>query len=630
MEIISYLEQRGIQLNEQQQQGVLADTGNTLLLAVPGSGKTTVLVARIAHLIYNRGVAPSRILTITFNRETAKDMKNRYLGLFGSLNGGAAKPTFVTIHSFCLSVLKYYARVKNRSMPHLISGEDAGLKNRVIRDIYRRRVEEFPGEDDLENIDRLIGYVKNAMIGPEEIREEDCRCFPEIFADYESFKRENQLIDFDDMLTLALDIFEKFPSILGYYQSLFDFVNVDEAQDTSLVQHRLIERFASNASLFMVGDEDQSIYSFRGACPQALLEFPKRYPGGSVLKMEENFRSNRDIVQSADRFIRQNQQRFEKHMFCRNERQNSLEVISLEDYAQQYTQTLSILKALPAGKTAAVLYRNNESAIPMIDLFYWAGTEFYIREHKLSYFSSNVVRDLTAYILLAADGRDVASFGQIYYKLGYSKGIYSYVKDHIREYDSVFDCILSVSSLPAYRKGHTRRYREGFSALFRLKPAAAVDFILEELNYQDYLENRVTSSTVRIGAYQKLNTAKCLGRGLGSVYQFLDRLEELEKAILARQQISSGAGITLSTLHSAKGMEFDVVILLDMLQNILPSSEASDKLALGKRDDYENEVRLFYVGATRAKEKLVLYRSYQMNGTEAPPSVFLKSFLGEC
>lgn len=632
MDIFAYLEEtHRISLNLQQREAVLADEGNILLLAVPGSGKTTVLVTRIARLLLEKKAPPERILTITFNRETARDMKGRFLALFGSLPEAGSTgrlPVFATIHSFCLSVLKYYAAVKHRRMPQMISQAGEDRKGRVLREIYRKHTGEFLADDQLETLERLMGLLKNTMSTPEEMSEQtgEIASFPEIYRDYESYKRENRLIDFDDMLTLALDVFTKFPDILEHYRNRFDFINVDEAQDTSLIQHRLIQLISGDAALFMVGDEDQSIYSFRGACPGELLEFARRYERARIIKMEENFRSGQEIVRHANRFIKQNKLRYDKEMVSQTGLEGEIELLSLEDYAMQYRRTLELLQTLPSGKTAAVLYKNNESAIPLMDLFEREGFPFYVREHRLTYFHSAVVRDVIAYILLAADGRDVDSFGKIYYKLGYSRGVYEYVKERIREYDSVFDCILSISSLPAYRKGFTRRYREGFSALFRMKPASAIDFIVNELNYGDFLENRISSSSARTGAYQKLNTAKCLGQGQRSVFAFLDRLEELEHSLQNRENIQRDAAVTLSTLHSSKGLEFDWVILLDMLENILPSSEAADGLKTGSPLEYENEVRLFYVGATRAKERLTLFRSNRMNGADAPPSVFLKDF----
>ncbi|MEG0691956.1 MAG: UvrD-helicase domain-containing protein, partial [Oscillospiraceae bacterium] len=266
MDVIAYLsDDKNIKLNEQQQQGVLSFEKNTLLLAVPGSGKTTVLVSRIANLMLNHHVSRNQILTLTYNRETAKDMKARFISLFGAHILDI--PHFATIHSFCLSVMNHYSREYNRPMPNIIElRQYANTKSRVLRDIYKHYNDEFISEDNYDTLERLICYSKNMMLTNEDMQKGKFEIdnFHKIFQDYESYKRKNHFIDFDDMLTLTYEILNKFPAILTYFQSQYRYINIDEAQDTSLVQHRIIELLSKKCKIFMVGDEDQSIYSFRG------------------------------------------------------------------------------------------------------------------------------------------------------------------------------------------------------------------------------------------------------------------------------------------------------------------------------------------------------------------------------
>ena len=627
MDVIAYLErERGIHFNDQQKQGVLSTETNTLLLAVPGSGKTTVLTARLAHLMLNEGVPAERLLILTYNRETARDMRRRYDDLFGKLTPA---PRFSTIHSFCLSVLRDFASAYRRPMPSLISSEEnAGLKTRVLREIYRKHCGEYLADDVLETLEQEISFAKNMLLSGAQLAErEEVERFPEIFADYEAFKRRERLIDFDDMLTMTLDIFTRFPAILSRFREAYDDVLVDEAQDTSLVQHRIVQLLGEGAKVFMVGDEDQSIYTFRGAYPKALLEFADHYADAQVIKMEENFRSHSDIVACANRFIQQNRQRYAKEMRCANREAGSIDVVRLRDYSEQYIKALAVVQNLPPGRTLGILYRNNESAVPLINLFYERGIRYSSREHKLSYFSSMVIRDLTAYIRLAADPQDVEAFGQIYYKLGYSKGVFDHVKAQIREYDSVWDCILALSSLPEFRRSRTLSLQRKFPRLLILRPIDAIEFIQSELGYGSYVEKRLGSGFLRISTYQKLNTAKCLAQGLKNVFDFLDKLEWMAGAMGGGQNIDRESPVTLSTLHSSKGMEFDEVVLLDIMDDILPSSDAIADRDEGKTDSFENEVRLFYVGATRAKSRLVLYTSSMMNGAPAAPSRFVADFL---
>lgn len=629
MDIIGYLsEHKNINLNDQQQQGVLSFEKNTLLLAVPGSGKTTVLVARIANLMLNHAVARTEILTLTYNKETAKDMKSRFHSLFGVLISDT--PHFSTIHSFCLSVMKFYAEKYSRPMPNLMEvGRNAGTKSRVLREIYKHYNEEFISEDNYDLLERLICYTKNMMFSEEDLRQNKFEIdnFSKIFADYEGFKRKNHFIDFDDMLTLTYEILCKFSTISEHFQSQYRYIHVDEAQDTSLIQHKIIEILSKKSNLFMVGDEDQSIYSFRGAYPKALLEFEKNYSNSLVIKMEQNFRSNRDIVASANEFIKQNRQRYQKEMYCDNQNANSIEFIRIEDYADQAKQLLKFIKGYPPDKTLAVIYKNNESAIPLIHLFYENNISFYMKEHRITYFSSWVMRDIIAYMRLAIDGMDIDAFSQIYYKLGYSKGIFEFVRDHYKSYDNVFETLLRVTSLSDYKRSQTRRFINLFPRLLRKSPASAIEFIQTELNYDSYIENRLADGFTKTNTYQKLNTAKAFSMGLKNIYDFLDRAVELETDLQNGKNINKASNITLTTMHSGKGLEFDTVVMLDIIKDIIPSSDAVNEKLMGNFDEYENETRLFYVGITRAKTKLMLYRSNLINGAAASPSIFVNRLI---
>ncbi len=629
MDVISYLSSnKKIILNEQQQQGVLSFEKNTLLLAVPGSGKTTVLVSRIANLMLNHNVSRNEILTLTYNKETAKDMSLRFVTLFGDYILDI--PKFATIHSFCLSVMNHYSRRYNRPMPNIIElRQYANTKSRALREIYKHHNDEFISEDNYDTLERLICYAKNMMLTNEDLQKGKFEIdnFYKIFNDYEGFKRKNQFIDFDDMLTLTYEILSKFDEILGHFQSQYRYINIDEAQDTSLVQHKIIELLSKKCKVFMVGDEDQSIYSFRGAYPKALLEFNKNYSDSLIIKMEQNFRSNSDIVASANEFIKQNRQRYAKEMYCDNTNTNSIEFIRIDDYADQAKELIKFIKTYPSDKTLAVVYKNNESAIPLINLFYENDISFYIKEHRITYFSSSVMRDVIAYMRLAIDGTDIDAFSQIYYKLGYSKGIFEFVQDNLKNYDSIFETLLRVTSLSDYKRNQTRGFINLFPRLLRKSPASAIEYIQTELNYDSYIENRMADGFTKTNTYQKLNTAKALSMGLKNIYEFLDKAVELEDDMQKGKNIDKTSNITLTTMHSSKGLEFDTVVMLDIIKDIIPSSDSVNEKLLGNFNEYENETRLFYVGVTRARSKLMIYRSNLINGTNASPSIFVNRLI---
>lgn len=623
--LFSYLsDMRGIFLNRQQQQAVVTSARHVLLLAVPGSGKTTVLTARIAYCITELHMNPSRILTLTFSRETAADMQRRFSVLFPDL----PPVQFSTIHSFCYSVLRQYAKRYRRPLPVLLAGEQAALKYRILRDTVRRVTGEYPNDDQLEEIEQEIGRIKNRMLSPKQA-ENEIESFAEIYDGYIAVCRKNRLMDFDDMLSLCLDVFRRCPNVRSWFQGQYDAVCVDEAQDTSLLQHRILELLVQKGSmLFMVGDEDQSIYSFRGASPDELLRFSETYADAQILKMETNYRSDCKIVKCADRFIAQNRMRYEKHMICGTAvcSSEAVETVRLTDYEQQCGCIVSRIRRYDGQGRQAILYKNNESAVALIDLLSREGIRYACREREMTFFSSAVVEDIRAYLRLAANPRDIEAFSRLYYKLGCSRLIFLYTKENIEEYPSVFDCAASFSSLPEYRRGLLLKSRDLFRRLLVMRPVEAIETIRKELGYDRFIERRLSGFS-KISAYQKLAVLAQVASGIKRPVELNARLAALSLAV--RESADPEASVVLSTIHSSKGMEFDTVYLLDIYDDILPSCDAKARLKKEDCSAYENEVRLFYVAATRAKRKLVMFESGRLNGELVAPSPFIRQFLQE-
>ena len=277
-----FTEKFNIHLNEQQNQAVQACQGPVILLAVPGSGKTTVLVARLGYLIYGLGVDPAQILTVTYTVAAARDMENRFFRVFG----GQPLHTvpFSTIHSLCAGIIRHYERVRQTRAFTLISREMD--QSRILRQLIHAQTGEHPGDAMVREAATQITYCKNKMLNKAEIEKisVDNLDFPKLYWAYEGWKRSHQKMDFDDQLEFARRILLKNPDILSYYRHKYRYIQVDEAQDTSKIQHVILRMLLNpEHNLFMVGDEDQSIYGFRAAYPQALLEFPKLYPEAKIL-----------------------------------------------------------------------------------------------------------------------------------------------------------------------------------------------------------------------------------------------------------------------------------------------------------------------------------------------------------
>ena len=627
LSIPDYLHQNyGIKLHKQQKEALDAVSGPVLLLAVPGAGKTTVMVARIAHMIANCGIAPEEILTITFSKAGAADMKQRYEHLFCSF--GWTVPQFSTIHSFCYRVLRSYCRLTGGQLPELLenlSGTDG--RSAILRDLYRTINRDFLSEDLEEELLSHLSLIKNSMLTQEEVKELECDIprLWELYEGYNAVKRQRNLMDFDDMLGYAYTALRKFPQLLDNYRQKYPYLCVDEAQDTSRLQHEIIRLLAApRNNLFMVGDEDQSIYRFRGAHPQTLLDFPKLYPGAKILKMEENFRSSKHIVDRAAIFIAQNQNRYEKTMRTAASAGLPIETPQLHDMSEEYQLVAKI--ARETDGSCAVIYRNNFSAIPLVDLLQRQNIDFYIRDQKSSFRNHAVVSDILNFFALSKDSSDLKAFSRIFYKTN------AFLKRSLLQDmdtsplaagESWFDRI-SEKSEREYSSSRAHIVDLTIRGLYQMKPQRALDVIIESLGYRDYMEYSFGGSFVN--QLQKLTALRHLAGRCQSVEQLLDRLEELDTLISEHSQ-NKACSLTLTTAHASKGLEFDTVILLDAVDDIFPAHSAIDKEKQGQRDDIEEEARLFYVACTRARKRLIIPRSNFSSDQPVEPSRFIDRLL---
>lgn len=631
--ILEYLkEQFHLSFTQQQLQAIETIDGPVLLLAVPGAGKTTVMVSRIASMIYEHGIAPSSILTITFSKAGARDMRRRYEGLFGQLE--KETPLFCTIHSFCYQVVGSYCQATGGVAPQLIEARE---RSAALREIYQHINQEFLSEDLEEELVSNLSFIKNAMLRQEDVEQNEkqpaekrvletqIKNLWSIYKAYSNFKRDNGLMDFDDMLSYTLTILKKYPQILEYYQDRYPYLCVDEAQDTSKLQHAVIGLLSQKSqNLFLVGDEDQSIYRFRGACPENLLEFPKQYPKAKLLKMEENFRSTGEIVEHTNRFISFNKQRYPKNMFTHNERGGPIEVKKLHDFADQYHAAIEAYLAEPG--TTAFIYRNNLSAVPIADILDRNDVDFYIKEHKARLKNNYVVSDVLAFFSLSFDPKDFAAFSRIFYKTSscLKRNMLSRIpQSPLMEGESYFDRMVTLCD-ENQNTGKIRYISAMVEQLHRMEPVKAMECILYQIGYLGYLE--FTSGAGYSMQAQKLNILMSLASRVSTVEQFLDRIDELDEIVVQHAQRPQ-ARLTLTTAHSAKGLEFDTVVLLDCMDDIFPAHSAVEKWKLGMEEEMEEEARLFYVACTRARKRLVLpYANFSAN-TPAVPSRFLSRLM---
>ena len=626
-----------VKLNQQQKEAVQSTKGPVLLLAVPGSGKTTVLVTRLGYMIYCKNIPPESILTVTYTVAATKDMSERFAVRFGE--DMAKRLEFRTINGICARIIQYYGRRIGKTPFELVKDEKAttGMLIRICQDHGMG----YPTESDLKNVRTLITYIKNMMLNEEELQkleeESDIR-IAGIYREYCRQMREQKLMDYDDQMLYAYNILRKDLGVLAYFQNRYPYICVDEAQDTSKIQHAIIALLAAGTgNLFMVGDEDQSIYGFRAAYPEALLSFEKKHSGAKVLLMEENFRSNAKIVEAADKFIQKNTLRHEKHMRAAREAGADIREISLKSRKAQYVYLMKAAQKCTTGMAGmsgseehkgradasvtetAVLYRDNECAIPLIDLLERKNIPYRMRNADLSFFTHRTVLDVQNIIRFAMDPKDTELFMQIYYRLKLffnKKDALRYAQISQEKDMEVLDAALKYGNLEKYQEDNIRNLKRQMVRILNMPGDEAVNQILTYMGYQDYLKKMGMNAN-------KLETVKLIGSRVESPEKLLERLEEL-RTIIQEKVSDKDCPFILSTMHASKGLEYDTVYLLDVMDGILPEKVLANSRTASKEEleTYEEERRLFYVGVTRAKNQLNVF-------TTNKPSKFCSELLGK-
>ena len=594
-----FINRYGLKLNNTQCEVAQAIDGATLLLAVPGSGKTTVLVTRLGYMVIGLGIDPSSILTMTYTVAATKDMKDRFCSFFGEEWRGAVE--FRTINGVCARIIRTYERMTGGRAFELVSDEKESAA--FLTAVSREFLTSYPTENDIRAIRTQITYAKNMLLSDDQIKELDKKSgYPisDIFRAYNNGMREQHRMDYDDQLVYAYRILRKYPAILQTVQNVYRYICVDEAQDTSRIQYEIINLLAQkHGNLFMVGDEDQSIYGFRAAYPDALLNFETMHPGAKVLLMEENFRSDANIVSAADRFIQKNPHRHEKHMYASRLAEHNVKEILLTSRSAQYAYLLK--KAINCKRETAVLYRENECALPLIDLLERGGVPYRVRMPDMTFFTHRVILDIEAIVRFAYDPYDTDAFMQIYYKLS----------TYLRRQEAIMLCEISKSQgisvmdaldlADGLSGGTLKSCRTVQTNLWKLqadRADKAIDRIDTMMGYGEYLMDHGIKRT-------KLSILEGIGRNEPSAMHLLKRLSVLAE-LIKKDGGNPNANFILSTVHSAKGLEYDTVYLMDVIDRIMPETVIKNPFTAPMEDILSNEEdrRLFYVAVTRAKNRL--------------------------
>ncbi len=594
----------GVELNKIQKKAVTKTEGPVLLLACPGSGKTTTMIMRIGYLIEEKSIQPKRIKAITFSKASATDMLERYARFFPNL----APVDFSTIHSLAFQITRDYLSADDYLM---IEGSDSNRlnKKRLLRDVYARENDEPITDDQLEELVSFISFVKNKMVPRKKWKTLD-EPFPgaiDILSIYEDFKEnhEPRLVDFDDMLTIAFEALSTDRKLLSKYQQRWDYVMTDESQDTSMVQHAIVEKLVENhRNLCVVADDDQSIYTWRAAEPSYLLKFRQVYPDAYIMKMERNYRSSGTIVSTANRFIKANKLRHDKNMFTDRPEGGPIVIRRLASQEAQLKYLLKELAGLEDYGNTAILYRNNSSSTLLMDELDRLGIPFYMKDADNRFFSHWIVQDILNFMRFSLRPERV----DLYAKIASKTNAYwsaTQLKQLSRMQPSkqhAFEEITLAVTMKDYQLRIIAEQRKSMDALKDMAPLKVIKAIRRDIGYDQMLKSRAEKFGMKLDYLQQiLSTLEQIAEPLPTMMDFAKRLKQLEEVTKQAKTEKTDDMLTLSTMHSSKGLEFDRVYLIDLVEGIVPTEEDADDPAL-----LEEARRLFYVGMTRAKHQLEL------------------------
>lgn len=578
----------GIILNKQQERAMIAVEGNNLLLAVPGSGKTTVLVDRLGYMIFEKHINPKDILCITFNVEAKDEMKRRFIEKFGIENSGIE---FSTINAISLKIYNDYCDSKNISK----KTTDKKESKKIAREILKE-ANDYVTNDDVEQFINYISYAKNMMLDEDGLKciDECMNLFTENYKKYCKQLESKKIMDFDDQMVFAYEKLESDCELAKKWRTKYKYICVDEAQDTSKIQHAIINILAKENNLFMVGDEDQTIYGFRGAYPLALLNFRTDYINPYILKMETNYRSTQAIVDVANKFINRNKGRYEKNMIANKGIGSPVELVKVESTNEQFYKCVDIAKN--GKEQIAFLYRDNTSCVVLLDLFLKNNIKFCLKKPEHNFFNEKKVKGLIACLKIAINSEkyadEIYNLNKPYIHMQYNTKKFV-VKNsrHIGFYNALKEQMKYVKRCYV---ADAENLENTLNSIKKLTPYKAISSLIDAYN------DDVTSCEVSILLE--------LSRNISTLNEFIERVEYLSQ-VINEGVMNDDKRIALSTVHTSKGKEFDSVYLIDVYDGRFPTSNRN--YFNGSKDYNDNEQserRLFYVALTRAKTNLSIFK----------------------
>lgn len=601
-----------------QTQAIMHKDGPMMVLAGPGSGKTTVITHRVQYLTKEYGIDPGDILVITFTRAAAGEMRERY----EALTGGGSRVTFGTFHSIFFRILKLAYRY---TADNIVREEQ---QMQFVRELAQAGGLEPEDENEFAaSILSEISSVKGERIALEHYYSKNCpdAVFRQLYAGYEEKMRRTGLIDFDDMMVLCLELFTERKDILSAWQRRYRYILIDEFQDINRLQYEIVRMLAKpEDNLFIVGDDDQSIYRFRGAKPEIMLGFERDYPGAGRILLDVNYRSTEEIVAPALRLIGENQKRFSKAIHTTGRHgKNVITKLWQDPGEENLAIAREIQLYLQSGVRPgdiAVLYRTNAGPRFLMEKLMEYNLPFRTRDTVPNLYEHWISRNILTYIRIAMGSRAREDILQV---INRPKRYIS--RDAMPDETVSFEKMKAFYAEKDWIAERIESLEGDLRAIARMSPLAAVNYIRQGMGYDEYLIEYAAFRRMR--PEELLETADELkesAAGFKTFDEWFAHIEAYKEELLrqAAQRRTETDAITLATMHSAKGLEFPIVYILDANEGITPHSRAM------LDEDMEEERRLFYVAMTRAKTRLHVYAVRERYHKKAEVSRFVWEYLG--
>lgn len=605
--------------NAAQEKAILHKDGPMMLLAGPGSGKTYTMTRRVAALITQHKVDPMHILVVTFTKAAAREMKERFEKLCQKMQTEAnyRQVTFGTFHGIFYGILRHAYGLSGKN---IISEE---RKYDMLKEIvYQQRMLVDDEKELFEGLVQEISEVKNGRIPLEHYYSKNCpdETFRAIYMSYVNACRQSRLLDFDDMLLHCYDLLDQRPDILAGWQKRFQYILVDEFQDINKLQYDIIKMLAApRNNLFIVGDDDQSIYAFRGAKPEIMMHFPKDFPTVQTELLSCNYRSTKQIVEAAGKVIACNKRRFKKKLHTENEEgiPPFIRQFDTEKEEELYLKD-SILKAKQEGcpyEEMAVLYRTNSGARFLVDILMEYQIPFQMRDVLPNLYEHWIAKNIISYMKLAMGDRSRKEFLQVMNRPN------RYIsRDALEDTQVSFEALRWHYEDKEWMCDRIDKMEEDLKMLKNMTPYGAINYIRHGIGYEEYLKLYASYRKLKMeDLYEVLEELADSAKGYKTFGEWFVHIEEYTEKLKeqAKQQVSEKQGVVISTLHSIKGLEFDRVFLMNVNEGTVPYHKAAAE------SDIEEERRLFYVGMTRAKKELNLFYVKERHEKMLEPSRFL-------